>query len=89
MKQALIVVVCAIALVAWFFLWFRNEGAVKTSAARPWPGEMGSLDAAVARWPSLKANDGWTFDGTTLRFSREIATGAPDTPMPLVLHVKP
>jgi hypothetical protein len=57
MKQALIVVVVAIALVAWFFLWFRNEGAVATSAARPWPGGMGSLDAAANRWPSLKAND--------------------------------
>jgi len=57
MKQALIVAVVVIALVAWFFLWFRDEGAVATSAARPWPGEMGSLDAAVDRWPSLKAND--------------------------------
>jgi hypothetical protein len=57
MKQALIVVVVAIAMVAWFFLWFRNEGAVETSAARPWPGGMGSLDATASRWPSLKAND--------------------------------
>ena len=57
MKQALIVVIFAIALVAWFFLWFRNEGAVATSAARPWPDGMGSLDAVVNRWPSLKAND--------------------------------
>ncbi len=58
MKQALIVVsVLAIALVAWFLLWFRNEDAVATSAARPWPGEMGSLDAVGNRWPSLKAND--------------------------------
>jgi hypothetical protein len=32
---------------------------------------------------------GWMFDGTTLRFSREIATAAPDQPMPLVLRVKP
>jgi hypothetical protein len=32
---------------------------------------------------------GWTFDGTTLRFSHEIATAAPDRPMPLVLAVKP
>ena len=30
---------------------------------------------------------GWTFDGTTLRFSHEIATAAPDRPMPLVLRV--
>ena len=57
MKQALIVVVSVMALVVWFFLWFRNDGAVSTSAARPWPGGMGSLDAVVNRWPSLKAND--------------------------------
>jgi hypothetical protein len=57
MKQALIIAVCAIALVAWVLLWFRNEDAVATSAARPWPGEMGSLHAAGNRWPSLKAND--------------------------------
>ena len=56
MKQALIVAICALALVAWIFLWFRNEDAVATSTARPWPGDMGSLDA-VDRWPSLKAND--------------------------------
>ncbi len=57
MKQALIVVVAAIVLVAWLFLWFRNEGAVATSAARPWPGEMGSLDKVDNRWSSLEAND--------------------------------
>src|SRR5215217_7552238 len=57
MKQALIVVFFAIVLVAWFFLWFRNEGAVSISAARPWPAGMGSLDAVVNRGPSLKAND--------------------------------
>jgi hypothetical protein len=40
--------------------------------------------------PASRCSDGaWTFDGTTLRFSREIATGAPDRPMPLVLRVKP
>jgi hypothetical protein len=37
-----------------------------------------------------RCSDGaWTFDGTTLRFSREIATAAPDRPMPLVMRVKP
>lgn len=37
-----------------------------------------------------RCSDGsWTFDGTTLRFSREIATAAPDRPMPLVLRVHP
>ena len=34
------------------------------------------------------SDGGWSFDGTSLRFSREIATGPPDTPMPLVLKVK-
>ena len=57
MKLALTVVVLAITLVAWFFLWFRNEGAVAISANRPWPGEMGSLRAVVNKWPSLEAND--------------------------------
>ena len=57
MKKALIVVAFAIALVAWVVLWFRNEEAVATSAARPWPGEMGTLDAVADRWPPLKAND--------------------------------
>jgi hypothetical protein len=37
-----------------------------------------------------RCSDGrWIFDGTMLRFSREIATAAPDRPMPLVLRVKP
>lgn len=31
----------------------------------------------------------WTYDGTTLRFTREITTAPPDRPMPLVLKVKP
>jgi hypothetical protein len=40
--------------------------------------------------PSSRCSDGgWTFDGTTLRFSREIVTTAPDSPMPLVLQLKP
>jgi hypothetical protein len=34
------------------------------------------------------SDGGWTFDGTTLRFSREIATAPPDRPMPLALRVK-
>jgi len=36
-----------------------------------------------------RCSDGaWTFDGTMLRFSREIPTAAPDSPMPLVLRLK-
>ncbi|MFN2513263.1 MAG: hypothetical protein ABR568_17800 [Pyrinomonadaceae bacterium] len=57
MKKALMVVAFAIASVAWLFLWFRNEDAVATSVARPWPGGLGTLDAVANRWPPLKAND--------------------------------
>jgi hypothetical protein len=40
--------------------------------------------------PTSRCSDGaWTFDGTTLRFTRDIATASPDTPMPLALRVKP
>ena len=40
--------------------------------------------------PASRCSDGgWSFDGTTLRFSRELPTGPPDTPMPLVLRIKP
>jgi hypothetical protein len=35
------------------------------------------------------SDGGWTFDGTTLRFSREIKTAPPDRPMPLVLQASP
>jgi hypothetical protein len=36
-----------------------------------------------------RCSDGdWTFDGTTLRFTRDIPTPAPDRPMPLVLQIK-
>lgn len=38
---------------------------------------------------SSKCSDGgWNFDGATLKFSREISTTSPDTPMPLTLQVK-
>ena len=57
MKKVLIVVIAGIGLVASVVLFFRNEGAVTSSAARPWPGEMGSLKAVDDRWPQLKAND--------------------------------
>ena len=34
------------------------------------------------------SDGGWSFDGTTLRFRREIATSAQDSAMRLVLRVK-
>jgi hypothetical protein len=40
--------------------------------------------------PKSVCSDGtWTFDGTTLRFSREIQTARPDKPLPLVLRIQP
>ena len=56
MKKVL-VVVAAIALVAWVISWFRAPEAVATSAARPWPGGMGTLDSVTDRFPPLQAND--------------------------------
>ena len=64
MKKVL-VVVAAIALAAWVISWFGAwviswfwaEDAVATSAARPWPGGMGTLDAVADRWPPQQGND--------------------------------
>src|SRR4051812_21725037 len=56
MKKAALIVVTAIGLVGWVVLWFRNEDAVATSAARPWPGGMGMLHTVADRWPKLQAN---------------------------------
>lgn len=50
------IVAVAIALVVWVASWFRNETAVTTSVARPWPGGMGTLDSVGKRLPALKAN---------------------------------
>lgn len=55
MKKALILVV-GIALVLWVISWFRAPAAVATSAARTWPGGMGSLNSVAARYPPLQAN---------------------------------
>lgn len=56
MKKVLVAVI-AIALVVWVISWFRNEDAVAVSAAKPWPGGMGTLDSVAARFPPLQAND--------------------------------
>lgn len=60
MKKLLVVVAAialAVALVAWVISWFRAPEAVATSAARPWPGGMGTLDSVAARFPPQKGND--------------------------------
>ena len=57
MKKALIIVIAALGFLAWVGLLFRNPGAVATSAARPWPGELGALKTADNRWPQQHANE--------------------------------
>ncbi|HVT45697.1 MAG TPA: hypothetical protein VMT00_15060 [Thermoanaerobaculia bacterium] len=61
MKKALFVVaivIATLALLAWIATWFRAEDAVAASAARPWPGEMGTLDSVAGRLPPpQQAND--------------------------------
>jgi hypothetical protein len=61
---------------------YRAEREATANALRVREGK--SIESA-----SRCSDGGWMFDGTTLRFSREIATAAPDRPMPLVLRIKP
>jgi hypothetical protein len=61
---------------------YRAEREATANALRVREGK--SIETA-----SRCSDSEWMFDGTTLRFSREIPTAAPDTPMPLVLRVKP
>ncbi|MBV9494173.1 MAG: hypothetical protein JOZ54_08000 [Acidobacteria bacterium] len=56
MKKALVILV-AIALVVWVVSWFRTPAVVATAGAQSWPGRMGTLDAALDRYPPRKAND--------------------------------
>jgi hypothetical protein len=56
MKKALIIVIAVIGGVSSIVFSFRNERAVTMSAAQPWPGQMGSLEAVRDRWPRLESN---------------------------------
>ena len=56
MKKVL-VVLAVMALVVWVISWFRVPDVVATSGAQPWPGGMGTLDAAGARFPQRQANE--------------------------------
>ncbi|HEX6161095.1 MAG TPA: hypothetical protein VF111_13065, partial [Thermoanaerobaculia bacterium] len=56
--RKVLVVVAAIALVVWVISWFRTPDVVATSGARPWPGGMGTLGSAAARYPAVRANEG-------------------------------
>lgn len=56
MKKVLILL-AAIALVAWVASWFWAKEDVVASSSRPWPGGLGTLDSAAARFPPQKGND--------------------------------
>jgi hypothetical protein len=55
--KKLLVILGVIALVVWVVSWFRVPGAVVSSASKPWPGGMGTLEAAAKRFPPLKGNE--------------------------------
>lgn len=57
MKNVLLLLVAAIAFVAWIASLFWDDEAVASSAAQPWPGAMGTLDSVVDRFPPLQANE--------------------------------
>ncbi len=69
------------------FVWRR---AFRYRAEREATANALRIRSGGAVETKSQCSDGaWTFDGTTLRFSREIKTAPPDRPMPLTLRVKP
>src|ERR1044072_8618560 len=57
MKKVLIVLIAVIGLIGGIVSLFRNPAAVSTSARRPWPGEMGTLETVSSRWPLPNPDD--------------------------------
>jgi hypothetical protein len=55
--KKLLVLVIAVALVVWVVSWFYTPQAVTTSASKPWPGGLGSLDDAGDRLKPMQANE--------------------------------
>lgn len=72
MKKVL-AALAALALVVWVVSWFRTPEAVATSAARPWPGGMGRLDALGGGSASRETNE------AAARLSA-LAASLPETP---------
>ena len=69
------------------FVWrrafrYRAEREATANALRVREGEP-------IETRSRCSDGGWTFDGTTLRFSRDLPTAPPDKPMPLTLKPTP
>lgn len=60
MKKALLILLAFVVLLAvavWVASWFRAPEAVATSAARQWPGGLGTLDSVADPLPPRHAND--------------------------------
>lgn len=53
----LFAVLAVLVLVVWIASMFRDEGAVVTSGAKPWPGALGTLESAESRFPPQPGND--------------------------------
>lgn len=59
MKKALIflsAIVMLAAMVGWIVSSLSSEDAVAASAAKPWPGGMGTIDSVLERYPPIEAN---------------------------------
>ena len=63
MKKLLVVIAIiavgawvVVAVVGWLTSKFWSKSAVAASAARPWPGGLGSLDSVGARYPAQQTN---------------------------------
>jgi hypothetical protein len=54
--KKLLVAAVAVALILWVISWFRTPDAVVKSAAKPWPGKLGTLESAGARVTPLQSN---------------------------------
>ena len=55
--KKLLIGVAVLALIVWVISWFRVPEAVETSAAKPWPGGMGTLESVKDRFPPAKRNE--------------------------------
>ena len=60
MKKVLVVIgviALVFALIVWVISWFRVPGAVATSAGKPWPDGMGSLESVKDRFKPQEGNE--------------------------------
>lgn len=54
--KRLLIGVAIVLFVGWVISWFHTPQAVATAAAKTWPGGLGPLESAAARFPPMPAN---------------------------------